>query len=246
MCLYAYREEGSLLPTYYRERVSSPLVLELSPFSNIPSPKLSNEKPGLRIPWPDRPTDQPPPTRPPARPLSGQCTPNRHIWTKSNRILSKRFPRPPLQSPSTGGRKPYARRFSTKAGLSPPPPRLLSMEKWKPFLWISSLSLSISLFPLLFLGRGGSVIRTGRGQECCCAIFRWMYRIFNGRIGSIFYLRKNLSVSLSLSLARIISDDFDSPLQKRTSPNAWNQFNIYIYISNRKKKENSSSFSTSV
>lgn len=193
-----------------------------------------------------RPTDRPTSPHPSARPLSGQCTPNRHIWTKSNRILSKRFPRPPLQSPSTGGRKPYARRFSTKAGLSPPPPRLLSMEKWKPFLWISSLSLSISLFPLLFLGRGGSVIRTGRGQECCCAIFRWMYRIFNGRIGSIFYLRKNLSVSLSLSLARIISDDFDSPLQKRTSPNAWNQFNIYIYISNRKKKENSSSFSTSV
>lgn len=241
MCLYAYREEGSLLPTYYRERVSSPLVLELSPFSNIPSPKLSNEKPGLRIPWPDRPTDQPPPTRPPAH---SPASVHRTVIFGQNRTVS--YLNVSLaQSPSTGGRKPYARRFSTKAGLPPPPPpRLLSMEKWKPFLWISSLSLSISLS--LFLGRGGSVIRTGRGQECCCAIFRWMYRIFNGRIGSIFYLRKNLSVSLSLSLARIISDDFDSPLQKRTSPNAWNQFNIYIYISNRKKKENSSSFSTSV
>lgn len=42
-----------------------------------------------------RPTDRPTSPHPSARPLSGQCTPNRHIWTKSNRILSKRFPRPP-------------------------------------------------------------------------------------------------------------------------------------------------------
>lgn len=41
-----------------------------------------------------RPTDRPTSPHPSARPPTLQCTPNRHIWTKSNRILSKRFPRP--------------------------------------------------------------------------------------------------------------------------------------------------------
>lgn len=152
-CVYMHigREASYLL-----QGVSSPLVLELSPFSNIPSLKLSNEKPGLRIPWPDRPTNRP--TSPPLPPtLSGQCTPNRHIWTKSNRILSKRFsrraPPPPSLFPSTGGRKPYARRFSTKAGLLL---LLLDSSRWRNGsrfrASLDFLSLSISLIPF-FLGR---------------------------------------------------------------------------------------------
>lgn len=229
------RREASYLPTTGSE---SPLLLYSNSrrFPIFQARNSRTKSPAFESRGPtDRPTNLPPPVRPPAH---SPASVHRTVIFGQNRTVS--YLNVSLaQSPSTGGRKPYARRFSTKAGLPPPPPpRLLSMEKWKPFLWISSLSLSISLS--LFLGRGGSVIRTGRGQECCCAIFRWMYRIFNGRIGSIFYLRKNLSVSLSLSLARIISDDFDSipspsPKKERHATLGINSKDIYIYFEQKKE-----------
>lgn len=154
-CVYMHigREASYLL-----QGVSSPLVLELSPFSNIPSPKLSNEKPGLRIPWPDRPTNRP--TSPPSRPLS-LASVHRTVIFGQNRTVSylnvslgAPLP-PPSLFPSTGGRKPYARRFSTKAGLLL---LLLDSSRWRngsrfrASLDFLSLSLSISLIPF-FLGR---------------------------------------------------------------------------------------------
>lgn len=157
MCLYAYRE-GSLLPTTGSLLSSCTRTLAVFQYSK-PETLERKARPSNPV---ARPTDQPtnlPPLPPLPPTLSGQCTPNRHIWTKSNRILSKRFsrraPPPPPLFPSTGGRKPYARRFSTKAGLLL---LLLDSSRWRNGsrfrASLDFLSLSISLIPFFWEGRG--------------------------------------------------------------------------------------------
>lgn len=154
MCLYAYRE-GSLLPTTGSLLSSCTRTLAVFQYSK-PETLERKARPSNPV---ARPTDQPTNLPPLPPTLSGQCTPNRHIWTKSNRILSKRFsrraPPPPSLFPSTGGRKPYARRFSTKAGLLL---LLLDSSRWRNGsrfrASLDFLSLSISLIPFFWEGRG--------------------------------------------------------------------------------------------
>lgn len=153
MCLYAYRE-GSLLPTTGSLLSSCTRTLAVFQYSK-PETLERKARPSNPV---ARPTDQPTNLPPLPPTLSGQCTPNRHIWTKSNRILSKRFsrraPRPPSLFPSTGGRKPYARRFSTKAGLLL---LLLDSSRWRNGsrfrASLDFLSLSLYLSYSLFFGK---------------------------------------------------------------------------------------------
>lgn len=153
MCLYAYRE-GSLLPTTGSLLSSCTRTLAVFQYSK-PETLERKARPSNPV---ARPTDQPTNLPPLPPTLSGQCTPNRHIWTKSNRILSKRFsrraPPPPSLFPSTGGRKPYARRFSTKAGLLL---LLLDSSRWRNGsrfrASLDFLSLSLYLSYSLFFGK---------------------------------------------------------------------------------------------
>lgn len=151
-CVYMHigREASYLL-----QGVSSPLVLELSPFSNIPSPKLSNEKPGLRIPWPDRPTNRP--TSPPSRPLS-LASVHRTVIFGQNRTVSylnvSLGARPPLFPHSFHRRsEAICTPFFNEGRPSPPTPRLLSMEKWKPFPRFPGFPLSLYLSYSLSFGK---------------------------------------------------------------------------------------------
>lgn len=145
---------GGKPPTYYRE---SPLLLYSNSrrFPIFQARNSRTKSPAFESRGPtDRPTDQPPPLPPT---LSGQCTPNRHIWTKSNRILSKRFSRraPPSPSPLSFHRRSEAicTPFFNEGRPSPPTPRLLSMEKWKPFPRFPGFPLSLYLSYSLFFGK---------------------------------------------------------------------------------------------
>lgn len=154
-CVYMHigREASYLL-----QGVSSPLVLELSPFSNIPSPKLSNEKPGLRIPWPDRPTNRP--TSPPSRPLS-LASVHRTVIFGQNRTVSylnvslgaPSLPLPSFLPPAVGSHMHavFQRRQAFSSYSSTPLDG--EMEAVSALPWISSLSLSL-LFPFFWEGRG--------------------------------------------------------------------------------------------
>lgn len=152
MCLYAYRE-GSLLPTTGSLLSSCTRTLAVFQYSK-PETLERKARPSNPV---ARPTDQPTNLPPLPPTLSGQCTPNRHIWTKSNRILSKRFSRraPPSPFPLSFHRRSEAicTPFFNEGRPSPPTPRLLSMEKWKPFLRFPGFPLSLYLSYSLFFGK---------------------------------------------------------------------------------------------
>lgn len=152
MCLYAYRE-GSLLPTTGSLLSSCTRTLAVFQYSK-PETLERKARPSNPV---ARPTDQPTNLPPLPPTLSGQCTPNRHIWTKSNRILSKRFSRraPPLPLPSflppavgSHMHAVFQRRQAFSSYSSTPLDG--EMEAVSALPWISSLSLSL-LFP--FFGK---------------------------------------------------------------------------------------------
>lgn len=154
MCLYAYRE-GSLLPTTGSLLSSCTRTLAVFQYSK-PETLERKARPSNPV---ARPTDQPTNLPPLPPTLSGQCTPNRHIWTKSNRILSKRFsrraplPLPSFLPPAVGSHMHavFQRRQAFSSYSSTPLDG--EMEAVSALPWISSLSLSL-LFPFFWEGRG--------------------------------------------------------------------------------------------